>query len=139
MAAKSTQRSSCKTDSYLALIHRLPLKPIKDDGHHARALEIIGELLGRKVDSGTADYLDTLIVLVNKYEDENHTPMGDDLSPQEAVRAIMRANGISQTEMGGIIGSESTMSMFLKGKRELSKAQIKALVGRFRVDAGLFF
>ncbi len=50
----------------------------------------------------------------------------------------MAANGMSQAEMGKIIGSESAVSMFLKGERELSKAHIKALVGRFRVDAGVF-
>jgi antitoxin component HigA of HigAB toxin-antitoxin module len=50
----------------------------------------------------------------------------------------MNANGISQAQMGKVIGSESAVSMFLKGERELSKAHIKAIVARFHVDAGLF-
>jgi HTH-type transcriptional regulator/antitoxin HigA len=126
------------TDPYLDLIHRFPLKPIKDDAEHAQAVGIIQELIGRKLEGGAGDYLDTLIVLVNKYEDENHTPMGTDLSPQAALRAIMNANDMSQAEMGDVIGSESAVSMFLKGERGLSKAHIKALVSRFRVDASLF-
>jgi HTH-type transcriptional regulator/antitoxin HigA len=76
--------------------------------------------------------------LVNKYEDDNHTPKGFDLSPQEALRTIMDANSLSQAQIGKIIGSESAVSMFLKGERELSKAHIKALAARFRVDANLF-
>jgi HTH-type transcriptional regulator/antitoxin HigA len=125
-------------DTYLDLIHRFPLKPIKDDDEHEQAVEIIQELIGRKLDAGAGNYLDTLILLVNKYEDENHTPLGTNLSPQEALHAIMRANGMSQAEMGKVIGSESAVSMFLKGERGLSKSHIKALVKRFRVDASLF-
>ena len=60
------------------------------------------------------------------------------LSPQEALRAIMTLNNLSQAQMGKIIGSESAISMFLKGERSLSKTHIKALVTRFRADPGLF-
>ena len=138
MAARTKSKERAEPDAYMDLIRRFPLKPIKNDGQHQQAVEIVGELLGRELDSGTSDYLDTLILLVNKYEDENHTPKGADLSPQQALRAIMAANGMSQAEMGRILGSEPAVSMFLSGQRELSKANIKALVARFRVDAGLF-
>jgi HTH-type transcriptional regulator/antitoxin HigA len=126
-------------DSYMGWIHRFPLKPIKNDADHGRAVAIIGELLGRKVDSGAGDYLDTLILLVNQYEDKHHTPHVKDMTAREALKAIMNANGLSQAKIGAIIGSESAVSMFLKGERELSKSHIKALTTRFRVDASLFF
>lgn len=138
MATKTMSRRRPESDAYMDLIRLFPLKPIKNDREHEQAVEIIGDLMGRKLDGGKSDYLDTLILLVNKYEDENHTPRGDDLTPQEALRAIMNANGMSQAQMGEIIGSESTVSMFLKGERELSKAHIKAIVAQFRVDAALF-
>jgi hypothetical protein len=63
---------------------------------------------------------------------------GTHLSPQEALRAIMRANNLSQAQVGKIIGSESAVSMFPSGGRNLSKSHIKALVERFRIDASLF-
>lgn len=122
----------------MELLFRFPLKPIKNDNQHERAVEVIEELFGQKLDSGASDYLDTLILLVNKYEDENHTPNGAEFSPREALTAIMDANGFSQAHIGEIIGSESAVSMFLSGQRELSKSHIKALATRFRVDAGLF-
>jgi HTH-type transcriptional regulator/antitoxin HigA len=139
MATKAKSKRRVERDAYMALVRRFPLRPIKDDEEHERAVGIIGELMGRKVDGGTSDYLDTLILLVNKYEDEHHTPSGSEMTAREALRAIMDANGMSQAEMGRIIGSESAVSMFLKGERELSKAHIKSIVGRFRVNAGLFF
>lgn len=138
MQTKAMSRQRPKSDPYMDLIHRFPLKPIKNDKEYGQAVEIIGELLGRKLDNSASDYLDTLILLVNKYEDEHHTLTGADLSPQEALRAIMSLNNMSQAQMGKIIGSESAVSMFLKGERGLSKAHIKALVERFRVDAALF-
>ena len=50
----------------MTLIRRFALKPLKNDADHARAVNIIGELMGRDLDAGAGDYLDTLILLVNK-------------------------------------------------------------------------
>ncbi|HWE01321.1 MAG TPA: helix-turn-helix domain-containing protein [Tepidisphaeraceae bacterium] len=50
----------------------------------------------------------------------------------------MNANNMTQADMGKIIGSESAVSMYLKGERELSKKHIRAVAARFRVDAELF-
>lgn len=136
--ATKLKSGKADADTYLDLIRRFPLKPIKDDAAHARAVELIGELLDRTRDTGAGDYLDTLILLVNTYEDQHHTPLGLDLTPREALRAIMDANNLTQVEIGRIIGSESAVSMFLNGQRALSKRQIKALAERFRIDASLF-
>ena len=85
MATKLSAKRRAKADGYMDLVRRFPLKPIRDDAGHAEAVEIVAEFMGRDVDGGTSDYLDTLILLVNKYEDDNHTPRGTDLSPQEAL------------------------------------------------------
>jgi len=136
--ATKTNRDKAEADLYMDLIQRFPLKPIKNDATHQQAVEVVETLMGRKLKAGESDYLDTLILLVNKYEDVHHTPMGTDMTAQQALRAIMEANDMTQADIGRIIGSESVVSMFLNGERELSKPQIKALVERFRVDANLF-
>ena len=137
MATKLRPRKP-ESDSYMTCVARFPLKPIKNDVSHEQAVEMIGSLLGNKLDMGASDYLETLILLVNKYEDENHAPMNKELSPQEVILAIMHTNGLSQNDIGKIIGSESAVSMFLSGARGLSKAHIRALVSRFHVDASIF-
>ena len=53
-----------------------PLKTIKNDAEHACATAMVSELMGRKLDRGADDYLDTLIVLVNKYEDGRVSGLG---------------------------------------------------------------
>jgi HTH-type transcriptional regulator/antitoxin HigA len=126
-----------KLKGYLRLIDRFPLKTIESDREHEAAVEVITDLIGTNLDKGEGYYLSALVALVNVYEDENHL-RGGDLTPREALKAIMEFNGLSQADIGRIIGSESAVSMFLKGHRELSRQQIKALVERFRVDASLF-
>ena len=121
-------------DSYLELVQRCPLKTIKNEAEHDAATGIIADLMGRALDAGAGDYLDAMIVLVTQYEDEHHGVVVD-MTPQEAVRALMQANGLTQADIGRVIGSESAVSMFLNGDRSLSKAQIKRLAERFKIDA----
>src|SRR4051794_30043555 len=102
---------------------------IKNAKQHEEASEMVSDLMGRDLDAGAGDYLDTLIVLVNKYEDEHHE-IDERMTPQAALRALMEANGLNQAAVGRIIGSESAVSMFLKGDRSLSKAQIRKLAER---------
>jgi HTH-type transcriptional regulator/antitoxin HigA len=118
-------------------VQRFPLKTIKNDEEHEQAAGIISELMGRDLDRGAGDYLDALIVLVAKYEDEHHA-IAEDMTPREALRALMEANSLSQAEIGRIIGSESAVSMFLKGDRALSKTQIRKLAARFKLEASVF-
>lgn len=49
-----------KTDPYLELVRHFPLKPLKNDTTHAQAVEMVESLMGRELDSGASDYLDTL-------------------------------------------------------------------------------
>jgi len=125
-------------DSYLELVKQFPLKTLKNDREHDLATEMIDQLMGHDLDRGAGDYLDALIVFVTKYEDEHH-PIEDDMTPQQAVRALMEANKLTQADIGKIIGSEPSVSMFFKGTRTLSKKQALLLSDRFKVDASIFF
>ncbi len=52
-------------------------------------------LINRDLDSGSGDYLDVLLVLVNKYENEQHA-ISEELTPQKTLRALMEFNGLNQ-------------------------------------------
>lgn len=138
MPKTNSRKTAHLRDTYMELVRRFPLKTIKNDDEHKQAANMISELVGRDLDSGAGDYLDALLVLVNKYEDEHHT-IDETMTPQQALRSLMESNHLSQADIGRIIGSESAVSMFLKGDRDLSKTQIKKLADRFKVDASLFF
>ncbi|HSZ54537.1 MAG TPA: helix-turn-helix domain-containing protein [Tepidisphaeraceae bacterium] len=132
-----TRKARQERDAYMALIQELPLKKIRNDREHTKAIAMVSRLMGRDLDTGSADYLDTLLILVNQYEDEHHA-IDENMTPQQALRALMEANHLKQADIGRIIGSESGVSMFLKGARELSKAQILKLSTHFNVDPRLF-
>ena len=137
MPKANTRKRTQEGDTYMELVQRFPLKTIKNDDEHARATAVISELIGRKLDGGAGDYLDALLVLVTKYEDEHHA-IDEETTPQEALRALMAFNDLTQADVGRIIGSEPAVSMFLKGDRDLSKTQIKKLAERFKVSTDLF-
>jgi HTH-type transcriptional regulator/antitoxin HigA len=115
----------------------MTVNKVTNEQEHDQATAIISDLMGRRLDVGAGDYLDTLIVLVNKYEDGHHA-LDERMTPQEAMRALMEANGLNQAAVGKIIGSESAVSMFLKGDRSLSKVRIRELAERFRIDPMVF-
>jgi HTH-type transcriptional regulator / antitoxin HigA len=137
MPRTKSHKAARAGDAYMDLVRRFPLKTIKSDDEHEQATSVVSELMGRDLDSGSGDYLDALLVLVNKYEDEHHA-IDETMTPREALRSLMESNTLSQADIGRIVGSESAVSMFLKGDRDLSKAQIKKLADRFKVDASLF-
>jgi HTH-type transcriptional regulator / antitoxin HigA len=137
MRRTKTHKTARTRDTYMDLVRRFPLKTIKNDDEHEEAASVISELIGRDLDRGSGDYLDALLVLVNKYEDEHHA-IDETMSPRQALRSLMGSNALSQADIGRIIGSESAVSMFLQGDRDLSKAQIRKLADRFKVDASLF-
>jgi HTH-type transcriptional regulator / antitoxin HigA len=137
MPKTKSRKSTPQDDTYMEIVQGFPLKTIKNDHEHAQATKIISGLMGRQLDSGAGDYLDALLVLVNKYEDEHHA-IEEEMTPQEALRPLMKFNSLTQADIGRIIGSESAVSMFLKGDRALSKTQIKKLAERFKVDAAIF-
>ena len=50
----------------------------------------------------------------------------------------MEQRDIKQIDLVGVIGSKGVVSEVVNGKREISKAQAKALGDFFNVDAGMF-
>jgi HTH-type transcriptional regulator/antitoxin HigA len=130
-------RRGVASDPYLDLVREFPLRTIKSDAEHDRAIAVASRLMGTDLDEGSGDYLDTLLVLITKYEDEHHA-VDESMTPQQALRALMKANELTQADIGRIIGSESAVSMFLAGSRGLSKAQIKKLSARFHLNSAVF-
>jgi HTH-type transcriptional regulator / antitoxin HigA len=80
--------------------------------------------------------MELLGVLIEKYEDE-HYPIPDS-DPTDLVRFLLEQNGLQQRDLVPIFGTESAVSMFLNGKRNLTVEQIRALGMRFHLDPGVF-
>ena len=103
----------------------MKLKPIKNDRELTRALKRIDDLWGAKPGSPKGDELDVLMLLVEKYEDENYAIPASD--PIEAIKFLMEQNSLSRKDLEPYIGASGRVSEVLSRKRNLTLVMIKKL------------
>jgi len=103
----------------------MKLKPIKNDRELNRALKRIDELWGAKSGTPKGDELDVLMLLVEKYEDEQYAIPASD--PIEAIKFLMEQNSLSRKDLEPYIGASGRVSEVLNRKRDLTLVMIKKL------------
>lgn len=81
--------------------------------------------------------IELLTILVERYESEQY-PVPD-AEPVDVLRFLLSSNGLSQRELIPELGSESTVSLVLSGKRQLNRDHIARLSKRFQVSPAVFF
>ncbi|HMB95595.1 MAG TPA: helix-turn-helix domain-containing protein [Tepidisphaeraceae bacterium] len=126
---------------YLALIRRLPLRRIHSDVEHQVASNIVAELIAKgdeQLSDGEADYLEALARFVSDYECENLLTKLGESTPLEILQHLMESRAMTPSKLGEVLGSRSAASMILKGDREMSKSQIRAIAQYFNVTPALF-
>ena len=78
-----------------------------------------------------------ITLLIERYESQ-HYPVPD-AAPNEVLRFLLDQNGLSQRDVAAELGSESTVSLVLSGKRPLNRDHIATLSRRFHVSPSVFF
>jgi HTH-type transcriptional regulator/antitoxin HigA len=125
--------------SFLDLNRRLPLQTIKDDVGLDDAIDMIDRLVALpRRSKGQEEYLATLSLLIEKYEDEHYNTELASFTPLEMLQYLVEENGMTASDLGRVVGQRQLGSKLLKGERQLSKAHISALAEHFSVDPGLF-
>jgi HTH-type transcriptional regulator/antitoxin HigA len=127
---------------YLALIRKFPLRPFRSDDDYDAAVAILDALAVQpegSLDPGEQDYLDTLTLLVEAYDDEHHQVETQRLDPLAMLRYLMEENGMRPADLGRVLGNRGLASLILHGRRQLSKTHIRKLAEHFKVSPGLFF
>ncbi len=82
-------------------------------------------------------YLGALTCLVEAYEEEHEQAL--DVSQADMLRELMRANGLTQKELGEKDGiSQSTISAVLNEARSLTWKQVLVLSKHFHVQPFAF-
>ena len=81
--------------------------------------------------------IELMTVLVERYESE-HYPVPE-VEPADVLRFLLEQNGLSQRDIAPDLGSESTVSLILSGKRRLNRDHIAKLSRRFNVSPAVFF
>ncbi|MGD8295870.1 MAG: helix-turn-helix domain-containing protein [Desulfobacterales bacterium] len=112
-----------------------PLKIIKNEREYQLALKSL-EAVFDETRGNLAEYAETLTVLIDHYESENF-PMKES-SGIEVLKFLMTQNVLKQKDLVGIVGSKSTVSEILNGKRPLNLQHIKSLAEKFNVKPATF-
>ena len=82
------------------------------------------------------DAIELLILLVERYEQEHYSiPKGD---PVSVVRFLIEQQNLTQRDLIPQFGSESAVSMFMTGQRNLTLEQVRKLRARFKIPADVF-
>src|SRR5271154_1262043 len=80
-----------------------------------------------------AEAIELLTVLVDRYEQAHYSvPTADAIS---VVRFLLEKQSLTQRDLIPQFGSESAVSMFLRGQRKLTLEQVQNLSARFKLPA----
>jgi HTH-type transcriptional regulator/antitoxin HigA len=125
-------------DTYVELIMKFPLRPLRTDEELDRAIEIIDSLIIRgDLEPGEQDYLDILTDIVEKYEATEH-PMPP-VSDAAMLRHLIDARQLTQSKLATDVKMPmSTVSEVLNGKRRLNRKHIALLSKYFGVSPAVF-
>ena len=86
--------------------------------------------------SSEIEAIELLTLLVERYEEEHYSiPESDPLS---VVRFLVEQQNLIQRDLIPQFGSESAVSMFMTGQRNLTLEQVRKLSTRFNLSADVF-
>lgn len=111
---------------------------IRSEREYDRAVKRLNSLLdevGTNERHPLYGLLDTLGTLIHAYEEE-HFKEPEPGGP-EMLRYFMEEHGLRQWDLLEV-GSQRAVSEVLRGKRELTAKQIRALASRFHVSPAVF-
>jgi HTH-type transcriptional regulator/antitoxin HigA len=142
MTTATTVRKTLSDSSYMALVQRFPLRPIRSRRQYDQAAKMIDELAVRgeaDLDAGEADYLSVLSDLIEAYDDEHLPILEDARPPYQKLRALVTEQGMNQSEVAELLEiSRPLANLILNGRRELQKSHILRLAKRFKLEPGYF-
>ena len=111
----------------------MTIKVIKNEREHRAALKAIETLWGARAGSPDADTLEVLATLVESYEEKHHAILPPD--PVAAIKFRMEQDGLTNSDLAGILGGRNRASEILRRKRTLSLAMIKNLHRKLHIPA----
>ena len=121
-------------DSYAELVGLFMPRPLHDEVDYRNALAVLDAMAGFKMNADQEDYFEAIATFVEKYEAEHHAIEPSKMKPVELIRTLMEDRGMSESDLGRLLGDRSLGHRVLTGQRELSKAHIRTLADYFSLD-----
>jgi HTH-type transcriptional regulator/antitoxin HigA len=115
--------------------HLYPLKAIKTEKEYEQALKSL-ELVFDEAEATLAEYAETLAILIESYE-ERRFPIKH-ATGVEVLKFLMEENELKQKDLIRALGSKSSISEILNGRRPLNLNHIRKLAEQFHVKPATF-
>ncbi|MCX7015841.1 MAG: hypothetical protein NTW86_25355 [Candidatus Sumerlaeota bacterium] len=128
--------------TWAALTRLRPLRPIHDETDYAKAMDLVGRLMGwdeKTMTRDQSDYLDSLVSLIETYEARvlsAHNELLRPFPPLERLKFLMEQHGMNASDLGRLLGCRTHGAAIVRGDRQLSKANILRLAEHFGVNPG---
>jgi HTH-type transcriptional regulator/antitoxin HigA len=120
------------------MIHRGAPRLIRNDAELAEYTQALFDLTTIADPSpDEEEAIELMTLLVERYESERF-PVPE-AEAADVLRALLEWTGLSQRDIAPELGGESTVSLVLSGKRQLSRHHIARLSQRFNVSPAVFF
>ena len=118
-----------------SLVRLHPPAAIHDEVAYENANGLVNKLTAvPNPTEGQLKYLDTLTILVERYEDETEGVEPKGVDALAVLRYLMQDRGMTASDLGRLLGDRSLGPKILNGDRALSKAHIKLLAKHFNVS-----
>jgi HTH-type transcriptional regulator / antitoxin HigA len=120
----------------------LQVWPLRTEEDYLRAQKVVDELAVKgedNLDDTEADRLDIFTTPMETYEEANHPVVPPELTPIETLEYLMEESGMTQSDLGRLLGDRTLGHKIMKGDRSLSKKQIRILSEHFKIDPMSFF
>lgn len=111
---------------------------IETEAQNERLLAVAEKLMdkGKQRTVEETALLKLLVHLIQNYEQKAYQP--EMATPHEALRELIQARGLKQSDLLPVFKSKGTASEVINRKRGISKAQAKALAEHFNVSVEVF-
>jgi len=121
-------------ETYAELVGLFMPRPIHDEMDYRNALGVLDAMAGFEMNADQEDYFEAVATFVEKYEARHHALDAKGLTPVELLYSLMNEHGMSESDLGRLLGDRSLGHRILTGERELSKAHIRTLAEHFSLN-----
>jgi len=121
-------------ESYAELVALCMPRPLHDDVDYRNALAVLDAMAGFEMNADQEDYFEAIATFMEKYESEHHAIDDEKMTPVELLRSLMDEHGMTESDLGRLLGDRSLGHRILTGQRELSKNHIRILAEHFSLN-----
>ena len=120
--------------TYGELVAILMPRPLHDEVDYRNALTVLDAMAGFELNDDQEDFFDAIATFVEKYEAAHNPVDAESLTPVDLIRRLMGEHGMSESDLGRLLGDRSLGHRILSGQRELSKKHIRILAEHFSLN-----